>query len=98
MSIRSLAIVGSLLLLPGLAGCVGAASPGSACATSVDSLANLREGMSYRQVAQTIGCDGTVEGSPVTQARWSGPGAPPFAATLVSFRNDRMVAFAVNGQ
>lgn len=98
-----LAIVGTLGLL-GLGGCVGAASPGSACATSVDSLAGLREGMSYQQVAQAIGCSGTidrsgtVDGSQVTVARWSGPGASPFSATLVNFRNDRLVAVAVNGQ
>ena len=87
-----------------LAGCVGDASQGSVCRTNEDTLANLRDGMTYRQVVQLIGCEGTVDrnatvdGSPVTVARWSGPGQSGFSATLVTFRNDRMIAFGVNGQ
>ena len=56
------------------------------------------------QVAQVIGCDGsidkntTVDGQQITVARWSGPGSSSFSATLVTFRNDRMIAFGVNGQ
>jgi hypothetical protein len=87
-----------------LAGCVGSASQGSVCRTNEDTLSNLRDGMTYRQVVQVIGCEGTidrnttVEGGQVMVARWSGPGQSAFSATLVTFRNDRMIAFGVNGQ
>lgn len=87
-----------------LGGCVGAASPGSPCRATEDTLARLRDGMTYRQVAQVLGCAGTidrsttVDGVPVVVARWIGPGASPFSATLATFRNDRLAAFAVNGQ
>ena len=83
-----------------LSGCVGAASQGSPCRTTEDTLANLRDGMTYRDVVQVIGCEGTIDrsGGPTTVARWSGPGQSAFSATIVSFRNDRMVAFGVNAQ
>jgi hypothetical protein len=74
------------------------------CRTNEGTLANLRDGMTYQQVVQAIGCEGTidrnapVDGSQVVVARWSGPGQSTFSATLVTFRNDRMIAFAVNGQ
>jgi len=88
------------LALLALAGCVGGANQGSVCRTNEDTLANLRDGMTYRQVVQVIGCEGTVERSATGDmvARWSGPGQSGFSATLVSFRNDRMIAFGVNGQ
>jgi hypothetical protein len=85
-----------------LSGCVGGASMGSPCRTTEDTLANLRDGMTYRDVVQVIGCDGTIDSSSgtggLTVARWSGPGPSAFAATIITFRNDRMVAFGVNGQ
>jgi hypothetical protein len=87
-----------------LAGCVGGANQGSVCRTNEDTLAVLHDGMTYRQVVQTIGCEGTidrnaaVDGGQVMVARWSGPGQSMFSATLVTFRNDRMIAFGVNGQ
>jgi hypothetical protein len=87
-----------------LSGCVGGANVGSACRTTEDTLANLRDGMTYSDVVRLIGCQGTVDrrtdagGNPVTVARWSGPGQSTFGATIITFRNDRMVAFAVNGQ
>jgi hypothetical protein len=83
-----------------LSGCVGGANMGSPCRTTEDTLANLRDGMTYRDVVQVIGCEGTISSNSggVTVAQWSGPGQSTFSATLVSFRNDRMVAFGVNGQ
>ena len=87
-----------------LTGCIGGANQGSVCRTSEDMLAGLHDGMTYRQVVQTIGCEGTidrnttVDGSQVMVARWSGPGQSSFSATLVTFKNDRMIAFGVNGQ
>jgi hypothetical protein len=85
-----------------LSGCVGAASPGSACRTTENTLASLRDGMTYRDVVQTIGCEGTIDSSSSTGGlivrRWSGPGQSAYSATIVTFRNDRMVAFGVNGQ
>lgn len=87
-----------------LSGCVGSASIGSACRTTEDTLASLRDGMGYDDVVRLIGCPGTidrnstVDGTQVMVARWAGPGQSAFAATVVSFRNGRMVAFAVNGQ
>jgi hypothetical protein len=75
---------------------------GSPCRTTENTLANLRDGMSYREVVQVIGCEGTIDSNRssggLTVARWSGPGQSAFAATIISFRNDRMVAFGVNGQ
>ena len=87
-----------------LSGCVGGASIGSTCRTTKDTLANLRDGMTYSDVVKLISCQGTIDrsnnagGSPTTVARWSGPGQSPFSATIITFRNDRMIAFAVNGQ
>jgi hypothetical protein len=85
-----------------LSGCVGGASMGSPCRTTENTLANLRDGMSYRDVVQVIGCEGTIDSNSssgdLTVRRWSGPGQSAFAATIISFRNDRMVAFGVNGQ
>ena len=95
---------GILLIALLLSGCVGGASIGSTCRTSEDTLANLRDGMTYGDVAKLIGCQGTIDrssnagGSQTTVARWSGPGQSPFSATIITFRNDRMTAFAVNGQ
>jgi hypothetical protein len=34
----------------------------------------------------------------ITTATWSGPGNSSFGATLVVFRNDRMISFGLNGQ
>ena len=84
-----------------LSACVGGASTGSACRATEDTLANLRDGMTYRDVVRVIGCEGTIGqggGNQTTVARWSGPGSSTFAATIVTFRNDRMIAFGVNGQ
>ena len=87
-----------------LSGCVGGASIGSTCRTTEDTLANLRDGMTYPDVVKLIGCAGTIDrsskdsGVQTTVARWSGPGQSPFSATIITFRNDRMTAFAVNGQ
>jgi hypothetical protein len=101
VKVQAAALAGAGLVL---AGCVGGASQGSVCRTTEDTLANLRDGMTYQQVAQVIGCSGTidrnstVDGNQVMVARWSGPGQSAFSATLVTFRNDRMIAFGVNGQ
>jgi hypothetical protein len=94
---RAFVIVGSALAL---SGCVGNASLGSPCRTTEDTLASLRDGMTYRDVAQAIGCQGTIDrrDGQTMVARWSGPGQSAFAATIVTFRNDRMIAFGVNGQ
>jgi hypothetical protein len=85
-----------------LSGCVGNASMGSPCRTTEDTLASLRDGMTYRDVVQVIGCEGTIDSGSstggLTVRRWSGPGQSAFSATIVSFRGDRMVAFGVNGQ
>jgi hypothetical protein len=93
---------GGILMIAALvlSGCVGGASMGSPCRTTEDTLANLRDGMTYRDVVQVIGCEGTIDrsGGQTTVARWSGPGQSAFAATIITFRNDRMVAFGVNGQ
>ena len=96
---------GGLLTIAALAlsACVGGANMGSACRTTEDTLASLRDGMTYRDVVGVIGCEGTIDrstnsGGQITVARWSGPGQSTFAATLVTFRNDRMIAFGVNGQ
>jgi len=92
------------IALLALAGCVGGASQGSVCRTNEDTLAGLRDGMTYPQVVQVIGCAGTIDrnttgdGGQIMVARWSGPGQSAFSATLVTFRNDRMIAFGVNGQ
>jgi hypothetical protein len=95
-------LVAAGLVLTACTGPIGGASFGM-CRTSVDMLAALRPGMSYRQVAQVVGCDATtnnrtVDGSQTTVAMWSGPGSSSFSATLVTFRDDRMISFAVNGQ
>ena len=77
---------------------------GSACRTTEDTLANLRDGMTSAEDDKLIGCHGTIDRSTVagasqlTVARWSGPGQSTFGATIITFRNDRMIAFAVNGQ
>jgi hypothetical protein len=102
MKKRAAAVLAATSL--GLAACVGDASQGSACRTTEDTLARLRDGMNYQQVTQAIGCAGTIDsnttanGGQIMVARWSGPGASAFSATLVTFRNDRMIAFGVNGQ
>jgi hypothetical protein len=92
-------IVASFLLL---SGCVGGANLGSTCRTTEDTLASLRDGMTYADVVKLIGCQGTIDnGSNAggqTVARWAGPGQSTFSATIITFRNDRMIAFAVNGQ
>ncbi len=88
----------------GLAACVGDSSSGSLCRTTEDTFASLRDGMTYRQVVQVIGCAGTIDsnkavgGSQIMVARWSGPGQSAFSATLVTFKDDRMISFGVNGQ
>ena len=90
--------------MPALAGCVGDAGPGSTCRATEDTLASLRDGMSYKDVVRLLGCQGTIDrnsngaGGQVMVARWSGPGQSAFSATLVTFRDDRMIAFGVNGQ
>jgi hypothetical protein len=87
-----------------LSACVGDASVGSTCRATEDTLASLRDGMTYRDVVKLIGCEGTIDknsntgGSQIMVARWNGPGQSAFGSTSVTFRNDRMIAFGVNGQ
>lgn len=96
-------VMATLLAAGLLAACVGDASTGSSCRVTEDTLANLRDGMTYRDVVRVIGCQGTIDrsgnaGGGRTVARWSGPGQSAFASTIVTFRDDRMIAFGVNGQ
>ena len=64
---------------------------GASTASALDRLRGLKVYVRY---------DATIDnsGGGLTVARWSGPGQSTFSATIVSFRNDRMVAFGVNGQ
>lgn len=82
---------------------VSACAGGSSCFATQQKLSALRPGMTYQEVVQVMGCEGTISqtmaagGESAVYVKWNGPGRAAYSFTLIGFRNGRMEYYSTSG-